>query len=90
MNESVLNMMDKIPEGYSEGIYCGTKYGITKTFFNKGKSLKIFGKALGGSDFVSFNYYFIKNEGLLKPCEMPESKVIDFLQKLMLTPDKEQ
>ena len=49
-------LIDKIKEGYSEGKYKNKKYGITKTTFNNGKSIKLFGKELGGNDFVSLNY----------------------------------
>jgi hypothetical protein len=71
----------KIPQGYSEVTYQGRKYGLTRTDFNKGKSLKIFAEELGGADFISFNYYRTHQNDLLKPCEMPSEKVIDFLRR---------
>jgi len=37
-------------------------------------------KELGGNDFISGNYYRSVGEGLLKPCEMPAEKVIDFVE----------
>ena len=78
------NLISRIPEGYSEGIYKDRKYGITRTNFNSGKSLKIYAKELGGTDFISLNYYSTKNAELLKPCEMPESKVIQFLKEIRI------
>ena len=74
----------KFPEGYSEGVYKGKKYGITKNIFNKGRSFKLYAKELGGSDFISLNYYKTKEKELLKPCEMPEAKVVDFINKVLL------
>ena len=78
------SLIDKIEEGYSEGIYNDTKYRITKTTFNSGKSIKLYGEELCGNDFVSLNFYITKNKELLKPCEMPEQKVIDFLINVRL------
>ncbi|WP_296385025.1 peptide methionine sulfoxide reductase [Winogradskyella sp.] len=77
-------LMDKIEEGYSEGIYNDKKYGITKTIFNKGNSLKVYAEELGGNDFISLNYYVTKTNELLKPCEIPEQKVIHFLKNVVL------
>lgn len=74
----------KIPIGYSEIIYEYRKYGVTRTDFNSGKSLKIFAKELSGKDFISFNYYMTNQDDLLKPCEMPSQKVIDFLKNFEL------
>lgn len=74
----------KFPEGYSTGMYQGKKYGINKTTFNNGKSLKLYAEELGGSDFISMNFYTTKEKELLKPCEMPEAKVVDFLNKVKL------
>lgn len=76
----VLEDLNKVSEGYSEGYYNSKKYGITKTTFNNGKSIKFYAEELGGNDFVSLNYYITKDKDLLKPCEMPEQKVIHFLQ----------
>lgn len=70
----------EIPEGYSEVYYCNKKYGITKSIFNQQKSCKIYAEELGGTDFISFNYYQLSSRPLLKPCEMLESKVIKFLE----------
>lgn len=80
----LLNHLNQIQEGYSEGIYNNNKYGITKTIFNKGKSIKLYAEELGGNDFISLNYYITKSKDLLKPCEMPEAKVIDFMKNVKL------
>ena len=77
-----------LPTGYSAGIYKGKKYGITKEVFNDGKSYKIFGKELQGTDFVSLNYYITSKKQLLKPCEMPAQKVVHFLSNVQLTEKK--
>lgn len=81
---SVLYYINNIPDGYSEGTYNNRKYSITKEIFNNGKSFKIFGKELQGNDFISLNYYITSKKELLKPCEMPQEKVIHFLKNIQL------
>ncbi len=85
MNSSTFNHIEKIPEGYSQGVYKRRKYGITKTSFNDGDSFKIYGEELGGTDFISLNYYITKKKELIKPCEMPEQKVKHFLKNVIIS-----
>lgn len=80
----IKDLIDRLPEGYSEGIYQGRKYGISKTTFNQGKSSKVFAEELGGNDFISLNFYQTSKKDLLKPCEMPTSKVLEFLTGVVL------
>ena len=82
MAEGLLAHIRTIPLGYSVGIYQDKKYGITKSTFNNGRSFKIYAEELGGNDFISLNYYITKEKEWLKPCEMPEQKVVDFLKGL--------
>jgi len=84
MEHSLLNIIKKLPEGYSEGSYNSKKYGITKTIFNNGNSFKVYGEELGGTDFISLNYYITKRKDLIKPCEMPEQKVVHFLENVTI------
>lgn len=76
--------IERLSEGYSEGLYKGQKFGIIKSVFNDGKSVKVFAKELGGTNFISLNYYITKNNHKLKPCEMSDEKVIDFLRHVSL------
>lgn len=80
----MLQLIQKIPEGYSKGIYNAKKYSITKESFNDGRSYKIYGKELRGNDFISLNYYITKHNEHLKPCEMSEQKVIHFLEHIQI------
>ncbi|MEO6348069.1 MAG: peptide methionine sulfoxide reductase [Aquaticitalea sp.] len=77
-------MIQNLPINYSVARYEGKKYGITRTDFNNGKSIKIYAEELGGTDVISLNYYITTNKEILKPCEMPELKVIDFLNNYKL------
>lgn len=81
---SILARINEIPNGYSEGSYNNMKYGITKTIFNNGNSFKVYGEELGGNDFISLNYYITKDKNLVKPCEMPEQKVVHFLENVIV------
>jgi hypothetical protein len=73
--------------GHQVVSYKGKKYGVTRTDFNKGKSIKVYAEELGGSDFISLNFYMLNSGDRLKPCEMPEEKVLDFLTKYEREPD---
>ncbi len=75
LHEIILN----IPKGYSEVYHNQRKYSVVRTDFTDGKSLKVLAEELGGTDFISFNYYITTKDAHLKPCEMPEQKVVDFL-----------
>ena len=77
----IFDKIQSMPLGYSEAIYKHKRYGVTKTVFNHGQSIKIFAEELGGNDFVSLNYYITSEVHLLKPCEMPKAKVIHFLNQ---------
>ena len=81
---SLLAYIQKLPEGYSEGIYNSKKYSVVKETFNQGNSFKIFGKELQGKDFVSLNYYITSKNELLKPCEMKREKVIHFIKNISI------
>jgi len=76
---TLLERIQQIQPGYSEVQYQGRTYGLTRTDFNQGKSIKVFAEELGGKDFISFNFYQTTAADHLKPCEMPERKVLDFL-----------
>ncbi|MEQ5856827.1 hypothetical protein NFI08_14185 [Halomonas sp. EF61] len=72
-------LLEAVPEGYSEVHYRGRRYAMTRRTFNRGRSLKVFARELGGNDMVSLNGYLTARGWQLKPCEMSEHKVLDFL-----------
>lgn len=80
----LLEKIQNLPLGYSKVVYNTKKYSVTRTDFNNGKSFKIYAEELGGTDVISLNYYITNSKELLKPCEMPELKVIDFLNNYKL------
>ena len=81
---SLLKHIQSIPQGYSEVLYQQKKYGVSRTDFNSGKSIKVFAKELGGNDLISMNYYITSTSERLNPCEMPKQKVIHFMKNIAL------
>jgi len=79
----LLKKIRALSKGYSEVLYRNQKYGVTRTDFNHGRSIKVYAEELGGTDYISLNYYITTKAESLKPCEMPEQKVIDFLENLI-------
>lgn len=69
-----------LPEGYSEGIYEGRRYGVSFRRSDDGRRNSLFARELAGTDIVSFNLYRL-GSGIvsLKPCEMSAEKVRDFV-----------
>ena len=78
--EAFVAAFDAMPEGGYGGTYEGKRYRVTKTLMATGRSQKLEAEELGGNDYISFNLYRLADgTALLKPCEMPEDKVIAFV-----------
>ena len=73
-------VIDNVPEGSSDASFYGKLYVVSKTTHNDGRSCKIYAEELGGNDFISLNFYRTEKGDQLKPCEMPEQKVFEFLR----------
>ena len=80
MTPGFVETFDSLPTGGYGGTYQGRRYRITKTQMAAGRSPKLEAEELGGNDYISFNLYRLASgQALLKPCEMPEAKVVDFV-----------
>ena len=78
--EAFVPAFDALPEGGYGGTFEGKRYRITKTLMATGRSQKLEAEELGGPDYISFNLYRLADgTALLKPCEMPEEKVMAFI-----------
>lgn len=74
---------DRLPVGAYGGTYDGRRWRVQKTTMATGRSQKLKAEELGGSDTISFNLYRLEGgQALLKPCEMPEEKVVAFVMGL--------
>lgn len=85
MHRNLLAKILSLPTGFSRARFRGRTYSVSKIVYNDGLSFKVYAEELGGKDFISFNYYQIGSNATLKPCEMPEAKVEQFLNELSLT-----
>ena len=80
-------LVARVPLGYTEVLFTGVRYGLTRTDHNAGRSSKIFARALKGTDFISLNYYTVGRKEWLKPCEMAPEKVLAFLAEFEFQPE---
>ncbi len=79
-------LFDRLPVGWSVVVFEGRRYGVTRTVHGEGRSQSVYAEALDGSDVVSANLYDV-GEGILRPCEMPEARVLAFLRGQVPDPD---
>jgi len=68
-----------LPMGTFTGRAGGRRYVVTKSAFSGGRAIKLVAEELGGADYISLNWYDLAASGVLKPCEMPEAKVVAFV-----------
>jgi len=80
-------LVDRLPEGWSEVTYAGHRYGLTKITHARGRSSHVYAEQLGGPDVISANVYRTGAGDVLKPCEMPAAKVLDFLRAAYVVTD---
>lgn len=80
MNETLFyEKLLTLPEGANDVAYNNKRYLLRKETLLDGKLLKLYAEELGGNDIVSGNYYPTIKNGTLNPCEMSDTKVIDFV-----------
>jgi len=68
-----------LPNGANDVYYNEKRYLLRKETLLNGQLLKLYAEELGGNNIVSGNYYPTLKGGMLKPCEMSDKKVIDFV-----------
>ncbi len=69
-----------LANGSYDVMYENRRYLCRKETHLEGRLIKLYAEELGDNNFVSLNYYAEKK--LLKPCEMPVEKVVDFIMDL--------
>lgn len=80
-------LVDGIPDGWTRVWFRDRPYGLTKTVRGGGDSVAVYAEELGGRDVVSANAYRVDGRWHLRPCEMPEQKVLEFLAGWTPLPD---
>lgn len=82
-HDAFIEAFDALPAGGYGATYQGKRYRLIKSVLVSGRSQKLEAEELGGPDYISFNLYRLASgEALLKPCEMPADKVIDFVMNV--------
>ena len=76
---NVADLLADLPGGYSEVLYRGRRWSVTRTVQQGGHVEKLWAEELGGRGVVSANLYRPSSGEQLRPCEMPVSVVLDFL-----------
>ncbi len=84
MHEQFKQKLISLPTNSYFVKYNDSKYLLTKQLFSNNKIIKIYAKELKGNDIVSGNYFLSIKNGLLKPCEMSDKKVIDFILNIKI------
>ncbi len=78
--QAFLDRLAVLPEGAGRGRHGGRTWGVTVKRSPDGRRVWLYGEEQGGTDRVSFNLYLISTgHPILKPCEMPDEKVIAFV-----------
>ena len=85
MNDAFLTAFHALPLGAFAGRAHGRRYQVTRRAYANGRSHELVAHELGGPDYISMNLYDLQSGARLKPCEMPEVKVVEFV--LALVPD---
>jgi len=81
INSQFHTKITSLRDGAYDVIYHDKRYALTKSTHLNGKLIKLYAHELGDTNFISLNYYPNLKDGL-KPCEMPQEKVIDFVLNL--------
>ncbi len=72
--------LEHFADGYSEGVFDGSRWGVTVRRSPDQKRIWLYAEDLAGTDIVSFNLYRLASSGTaLKPCEMSSDKVVAFV-----------
>ena len=80
--QSFYRKLSRLPNGTYDVLWREKRYLLHKTTLLQGRVIKLFARSLSDDDIVSANIYPHIKEGLLKPCEMSATKVIDFVESL--------
>jgi hypothetical protein len=68
-----------LDEGAYDVTFKESRYLLRKETLLGGRLIKLYARELGGNDLISLNYYPSLQGGLIKPCEMSETKVVTFV-----------
>ena len=73
-------LIHAIPEGWSRIELEGSSWAVTRTTRAGGTVISIDAEQLGTAEQFGANVWITEDETLLRPCEVPEEKVIRFMR----------
>lgn len=79
--DAFLRAFDALPLGTFKGVFGDRRYVVVRR--GGGARHSLVAEELGGADYISLNLYRLSSGARLKPCEMPEQKVIGFVLGLV-------
>ncbi|MFD3444370.1 peptide methionine sulfoxide reductase [Microbacteriaceae bacterium 4G12] len=74
-----------IPEGWTRVQIAGRVWGITRTTRAGGKVISFDAERLGDNEQLGANVWMLSGGTVLKPCEVPEEKVMQILRDAAAT-----
>lgn len=87
--DDVIDRLADWPVGHVQGTFAGHRYGASLHRSADGRRVRVYAEALGDTDHVSFNLFRLTDgRTLLKPCEMPVDKVVDFVRRFVPDPSE--
>ncbi|MFP4518822.1 MAG: hypothetical protein ACLFQ5_05145 [Oceanicaulis sp.] len=79
MDLDFIARLNQLKPGHQTGRFKGERWSVTVTGAPGDTVRKLYGERFSGGDHVSFNLYTTASGPKLRPCEMPEAKVIEFV-----------
>lgn len=73
-------LVGAIPEGWSRARIAGQAWAVTRTSRAGGKVISIEAERLGSAESLGANVWFTADGAVLRPCEVPEERVMRFLR----------
>lgn len=73
-------LIQAIPEGWSRAIIDGRAWVVTRTTRASGKVISVEAEQLGTTEQFGANVWVTSEGAVLRPCEVPEAKVMRFLR----------
>lgn len=74
-----------IPEGWSRTRIAGRTWAVTRTTRAGGKVISVDAELLGDAEQFGANVWLTSEGAVLKPCEVPPEKVMQFLRAAAAT-----
>ncbi|MFI2364100.1 hypothetical protein [Promicromonospora sp. NPDC019610] len=79
-DEGLDALIGAIPEGWSRARVAGETWGVTRTTRAGGKVVSLEAERLGSAEGLGANIWFTADGAVLKPCEVPAERVMQFLR----------